>query len=40
MAVKKYSSHRGVTVQDISEAKEAKKAHDAKYYKKGDALAH
>jgi len=39
-SVKKYSSHRKITIRDLTEAKEAKKAHDAKYFKKGKALAH
>jgi len=38
-AVKKYSSHRGITSKDLSDAKEAKKVHDAKFFKKGKTLA-
>ena len=39
-SVKKYASHRGITVTDLTEARSTKKAHDTKYFQKGKALAH
>jgi len=36
--VGKYSSHGGITSKDLSDAKEAKKDYDAKFFKKGKTL--